>query len=65
MTSPDGGDTWEAVSGIGEIDYHDIEVHGENMVVALRTDDPNSVQLSTDGGKTPMHATSRWPRATR
>ncbi len=52
ITSPDGGETWQAVSGIGEIDYHDIEVHGENLVVALRTDDPNSVQLSTDGGKT-------------
>ena len=39
------------MSGIGEIDYHDIEVDGD-MVVALRTDDPNSVQLSKDGGKT-------------
>jgi photosystem II stability/assembly factor-like uncharacterized protein len=51
ITSPDAGKTWQAVSGIGEIDYHDIEVSGD-MVVALRTDDPNSVQLSTDGGKT-------------
>lgn len=51
VRSPDGGKTWEAVSGIGEIDYHDIEVNGD-QVVALRTDDPNSVQFSTDGGKT-------------
>ncbi|MBE2320655.1 hypothetical protein DVA67_032140 [Solirubrobacter sp. CPCC 204708] len=51
ITSPDGAKTWNAVSGIGEIDYHDLEVHGD-MVVALRTDDPNSVQLSKDGGKT-------------
>ena len=28
MKSADGGQTWEAISGIGEIDYHDIEVHG-------------------------------------
>lgn len=51
VSSPDNGASWEAVSGIGEIDYHDIEVSGA-MVVALRTDDPNSVQVSNDGGKT-------------
>jgi photosystem II stability/assembly factor-like uncharacterized protein len=51
IESPDGGKTWQAVSGLGEIDYHDVEVSGD-MVVALRTDDPNSVQLSKDGGKT-------------
>lgn len=52
VRSPDDGKTWQAVSGIGEIDYHDLEVIDEQRVVALRTDDPNSVQVSTDGGKT-------------
>jgi photosystem II stability/assembly factor-like uncharacterized protein len=51
VRSSDGGQSWEAVSGLDEIDYHDIEVSGD-MVVALRVDDPNSVQYSTDGGKT-------------
>lgn len=51
VNSTDDGQTWNEVSGIGEIDYHDIEV-GDGLVVALRTDDPNSVQVSKDGGKT-------------
>ena len=29
MRSPDAGKTWESISGLGEIDYHDIEVAGE------------------------------------
>jgi len=52
VSSADDGKTWQAVSGIGEIDYHDLEVIDARRVVALRTDDPNSVQVSTDGGKT-------------
>lgn len=52
VRSPDDGKTWQAVSGIGEIDYHDLEVIDAQRVIALRTDDPNSVQVSTDGGKT-------------
>ena len=51
VRSADGGKTWSAVSGIGDADYHDFEVAGD-LVVALRIDDPNSVQVSTDGGKT-------------
>ena len=45
MRSPDGGKTWQSVSGLGEIDYHDIEVAGD-LVVALRVDQPD-VQVST------------------
>ncbi|RKQ90263.1 hypothetical protein C8N24_0063 [Solirubrobacter pauli] len=52
VSSPDDGKTWQAVSGIGEIDYHDLEIIDARNVLALRTDDPNSVQVSTDGGKT-------------
>ena len=29
MRSPDAGKTWESISGLGEIDYHDIEVAGD------------------------------------
>jgi photosystem II stability/assembly factor-like uncharacterized protein len=50
VSSADGGKTWAPVSGIGDADYHDFEVAGD-LVVALRLDDPNSVQVSTDGGK--------------
>ena len=51
MRSPDAGKTWESISGLGEIDYHDIEVLGGNTIVALRVDQPD-VQVSSDGGKT-------------
>ena len=50
MRSPDAGKTWQSVSGLGEIDYHDIEVSGD-QVIALRVDQPD-VQVSKDGGKT-------------
>jgi photosystem II stability/assembly factor-like uncharacterized protein len=50
VSSGDGGKTWTAVSGIGDADYHDFEVAGP-LVVALRLDDANSVQVSTDAGK--------------
>jgi hypothetical protein len=49
VRSGDGGRSWRPVSGIGDADYHDLEVAGP-LVVALRIDDPNSVQVSTDGG---------------
>ena len=49
VTSRDGGKNWRPVSGIGDADYHDFEVNGP-LVVALRIDDPNSVQVSLDGG---------------
>lgn len=52
VSSPDDGKTWQAVSGIGEIDYHDLEIIDAQHVLALRTDDPNAVQVSTDGGTT-------------
>jgi len=50
MRSPDAGKTWESISGLGEIDYHDIELAGQ-QVIALRVDQPD-VQVSSDGGKT-------------
>ncbi len=51
MRSLDAGKSWESISGLGEIDYHDIEVLGGNTIVALRVDQPD-VQVSSDGGKT-------------
>ena len=48
--SSDGGKTWEAVSGINDADYHEIELAGKR-VLALRADRPE-VQVSDDGGKT-------------
>jgi hypothetical protein len=49
IRSADGGKTWESVSGLGEIDYHDIEIAGD-LLVALRVDQPD-VQVSADGGR--------------
>jgi photosystem II stability/assembly factor-like uncharacterized protein len=51
MRSPDAGKTWQSISGLGEIDYHDIEVLSGENIVALRVDQPD-VQVSTDGGTT-------------
>jgi photosystem II stability/assembly factor-like uncharacterized protein len=50
VSSGDGGKSWAPVSGINDADYHDLEVSGP-LVVALRSDDPNSVQVSFDSGK--------------
>jgi photosystem II stability/assembly factor-like uncharacterized protein len=50
VRSADAGKTWEPVSGIGEIDYHDIEF-ADDAMLALRVDQPD-VQVSRDGGKT-------------
>ena len=41
----------EPVSGLGEADYHEIEVDGDR-ILALRYEDPEMVQISSDGGKT-------------
>jgi photosystem II stability/assembly factor-like uncharacterized protein len=51
VSSGDGGKSWAPVSGINDADYHDLEVMGP-LVVALRSDDPNSVSVSVDNGKT-------------
>jgi hypothetical protein len=49
--SGDAGKSWRPISGMNDADYHDIEVVGP-VTVGLRIDDPNSVQVSSDGGKT-------------
>jgi photosystem II stability/assembly factor-like uncharacterized protein len=51
VRSTDKGETWEPVSGLGEADYHEIEVAG-NRIFALRNEDPGMIQISDDGGKT-------------
>jgi photosystem II stability/assembly factor-like uncharacterized protein len=50
MSTRDGGKTWQSLSGLGEIDYHDVEVAGD-LLVALRVDQAD-VQISRDGGRT-------------
>lgn len=50
-SSRDQGKTWTPVSGIGKADYHELELH-RNQLFALRTDAPGSIQLSRDGGRT-------------
>jgi photosystem II stability/assembly factor-like uncharacterized protein len=51
LRSTDFGDTWEPISGLGEADYHEIEISG-NRIFALRNEDPGMIQVSDDGGKT-------------
>jgi photosystem II stability/assembly factor-like uncharacterized protein len=51
VKSTDEGETWEPISGLGEADYHEIEVDG-NRILALRYEDPGMIQISNDGGKT-------------
>jgi hypothetical protein len=51
LRSTDMGDTWEPISGLGEADYHEIEIVG-SRIFALRNEDPGMVQFSDDGGKT-------------
>jgi hypothetical protein len=51
VRSTDNGETWEPVSGLGEADYHEIELDG-SRILALRNEDPGMIQFSTDGGKT-------------
>jgi hypothetical protein len=50
MRTEDGGKTWQSLSGLGEIDYHDVEVMGD-LLVALRVDQAD-IQVSRDGGRT-------------
>ena len=45
------GESWEPISGLGEADYHEIEIAG-NRIFALRNEDPGMIQISDDGGKT-------------
>ena len=45
------GETWEPISGLGEADYHEIEIAGDR-IFALRNEDPGMIQISDDGGKT-------------
>lgn len=49
VKSTDGGETWESISGLGEADYHEIELDGDR-IFALRNEDPGMIQISTDGG---------------
>jgi photosystem II stability/assembly factor-like uncharacterized protein len=51
VKSTDEGETWEPVSGLGEADYHEIEIDGDR-ILALRYEDPGMIQVSSDGGKT-------------
>ena len=51
MSSPDDGRSWQSVSGMNNADYHDLEIAG-SLVLGLRIDQPNSIQVSHDGGGT-------------
>jgi photosystem II stability/assembly factor-like uncharacterized protein len=51
VKSTDKGETWEPISGLGEADYHEIEIDGDR-ILALRYEDPGMIQISNDGGKT-------------
>jgi photosystem II stability/assembly factor-like uncharacterized protein len=51
VKSTDEGETWEPISGLGEADYHEIEVDGDR-ILALRYEDPGMIQISNDGGMT-------------
>jgi photosystem II stability/assembly factor-like uncharacterized protein len=51
VKSTDDGETWQPISGLGEADYHEIEIDG-NRILALRYEDPGMIQISADGGRT-------------
>jgi photosystem II stability/assembly factor-like uncharacterized protein len=51
VKSTDEGETWQPVSGLGTADYHEIEVDGDR-ILALRYEEPGTIQISSDGGKT-------------
>src|SRR3954451_12357744 len=51
VKSTDGGETWQPVSGLGEADYHEIEIDGDR-ILALRYEDPGMIQISSDVGRT-------------
>ena len=49
VRSRDHGDTWESVAGLGEGDYHELEVVGD-LIVAVNAESPD-IQVSRDGGR--------------
>jgi hypothetical protein len=49
IRSRDHGDTWEPVAGLGEGDYHELEVIGD-AIVAVNAESPD-ILLSRDGGR--------------
>ncbi|HWM10348.1 MAG TPA: hypothetical protein VNO82_13435 [Solirubrobacteraceae bacterium] len=51
IESDDGGATWSEISGLGETDYHAIQVSGSDTIVA-GVFEAAAVSLSRDGGKT-------------
>lgn len=51
LRSTDMGESWQPISGLGEADYHEIELVGDR-IFALRNEDPGMIQISDDGGKT-------------
>jgi hypothetical protein len=50
IRSRDHGDTWASVSGLGEGDYHELEVAGEQLI-AVNAESPD-IMVSRDGGAT-------------
>jgi hypothetical protein len=49
IRSRDHGDTWESFAGLGEADYHELEVAGD-LIVAVNAESPD-IQVSRDGGR--------------
>jgi len=49
IRSRDHGDTWESVAGLGEGDYHELEVVGD-LIIAVNAESPD-IQVSRDGGQ--------------
>ena len=49
IRSRDHGDTWESVAGLGEGDYHELEVVGD-LIIAVNAESPD-IQVSRDGGR--------------
>ncbi len=47
--SSDHGDSWESIAGLGEADYHEIEVV-DALTVAVEAESPD-IQVSRDGGR--------------
>ena len=50
IESDDGGATWSAISGLGQTDYHAIQLAGDAIVAGVF--EAAAVSLSRDGGKT-------------
>jgi hypothetical protein len=49
IRSRDHGETWESVAGLGEGDYHELEIAGD-QIVAVNAESPD-IQVSRDGGR--------------